>query len=64
MGWLQRTCSLDSVHEVDESDAASCVLTSFSLGQGQSQVEMASGPNEFNSVAGHFFFPLIQHFDR
>ncbi|NXE79430.1 TELO2 protein, partial [Cochlearius cochlearius] len=31
---------------------------------GQSQVEMASGPNEFNSVAGHFFFPLIQHFDR
>ncbi|NXS90837.1 TELO2 protein, partial [Jacana jacana] len=31
---------------------------------GQSQVEWASGPNEFNSVAGHFFFPLIQHFDR
>ncbi|NWW45059.1 TELO2 protein, partial [Pedionomus torquatus] len=31
---------------------------------GQSQVERASGPNEFNSVAGHFFFPLIQHFDR
>ncbi|KFV53998.1 Telomere length regulation protein TEL2, partial [Gavia stellata] len=31
---------------------------------GQSQVEVASGPNEFNSVAGHFFFPLIQHFDR
>ncbi|NXX60897.1 TELO2 protein, partial [Scopus umbretta] len=29
-----------------------------------SQVELASGPNEFNSVAGHFFFPLIQHFDR
>lgn len=25
---------------------------------------LASGPNEFNSVAGHFFFPLIQHFDR
>uniref|UniRef100_A0A8C4JFM5 Telomere length regulation protein TEL2 homolog n=1 Tax=Dromaius novaehollandiae TaxID=8790 RepID=A0A8C4JFM5_DRONO len=23
-----------------------------------------SGPNEFNSVAGHFFFPLIQKFDR
>ncbi|KAM5227324.1 telomere length regulation protein TEL2 homolog [Ctenodactylus gundi] len=21
-------------------------------------------PNEFNSVAGYFFFPLIQHFDR
>ncbi|NXY85050.1 TELO2 protein, partial [Alcedo cyanopectus] len=31
---------------------------------GQSQVEIASSPNEFNSVAGHFFFPLIQHFDR
>lgn len=25
---------------------------------------LASGPNEFSSVAGHFFFPLIQHFDR
>ncbi|XP_001915287.2 telomere length regulation protein TEL2 homolog [Equus przewalskii] len=24
----------------------------------------AAGPNEFNSVAGYFFFPLIQHFDR
>ncbi|NXD78037.1 TELO2 protein, partial [Halcyon senegalensis] len=31
---------------------------------GQSQVEVASSPNEFNSVAGHFFFPLIQNFDR
>ncbi|XP_010146306.1 PREDICTED: telomere length regulation protein TEL2 homolog, partial [Eurypyga helias] len=31
---------------------------------GQSQVKLASGPNEFNSVAGYFFFPLIQHFDR
>ncbi|NXT47011.1 TELO2 protein, partial [Pluvianellus socialis] len=31
---------------------------------GQSQVEPAPSPNEFNSVAGHFFFPLIQHFDR
>ncbi|NXH32364.1 TELO2 protein, partial [Myiagra hebetior] len=31
---------------------------------GQSHVELASRPNEFNSVAGHFFFPLIQHFDR
>uniref|UniRef100_A0A8C4UU68 Telomere length regulation protein TEL2 homolog n=1 Tax=Falco tinnunculus TaxID=100819 RepID=A0A8C4UU68_FALTI len=30
----------------------------------RSQVELASGPNEFSSVAGHFFFPLIQHFDR
>uniref|UniRef100_A0A672TL81 Telomere length regulation protein TEL2 homolog n=1 Tax=Strigops habroptila TaxID=2489341 RepID=A0A672TL81_STRHB len=29
-----------------------------------SQMELASGANEFNSVAGHFFFPLIQHFDR
>ncbi|NWH57900.1 TELO2 protein, partial [Geococcyx californianus] len=31
---------------------------------GQSQVELVSGPNKFSSVAGHFFFPLIQHFDR
>ncbi|KFP31280.1 Telomere length regulation protein TEL2, partial [Colius striatus] len=31
---------------------------------GQSQVEQTFSPNEFNSVAGHFFFPLIQHFDR
>ncbi|NXL80909.1 TELO2 protein, partial [Leptocoma aspasia] len=30
----------------------------------QSRVELASCPNEFNSVAGYFFFPLIQHFDR
>lgn len=36
----------------------------FSLGQGQSRVELASCPNEFNSIAGYFFFPLIQHFDR
>ncbi|NXK49045.1 TELO2 protein, partial [Chauna torquata] len=32
--------------------------------KGPSQVELAFGPNEFNSVAGHFFFPLIQNFDR
>lgn len=32
--------------------------------KGQSQVEQPSGPNEFNSLAGHFFFPLIQNFDR
>uniref|UniRef100_A0A8C8A8S0 Telomere length regulation protein TEL2 homolog n=1 Tax=Otus sunia TaxID=257818 RepID=A0A8C8A8S0_9STRI len=31
---------------------------------GRSQVEVAAVPNEFSSVAGHFFFPLIQHFDR
>ncbi|NXS62555.1 TELO2 protein, partial [Brachypteracias leptosomus] len=31
---------------------------------GQSQVELASSPNEFSSVAGHFFFPLLQQFDR
>ncbi|KFO71250.1 Telomere length regulation protein TEL2, partial [Cuculus canorus] len=31
---------------------------------GQSQVQLVSGPNEFNSIAGHFFFPLIQRFDR
>ncbi|NXF95396.1 TELO2 protein, partial [Eubucco bourcierii] len=34
------------------------------IATGQAQVELPSGPNEFNSVAGHFFFPLIQHFDR
>ncbi|NXT68143.1 TELO2 protein, partial [Chaetops frenatus] len=31
---------------------------------GQSHVEVASCPNKFNAIAGHFFFPLIQHFDR
>ncbi|NXM30045.1 TELO2 protein, partial [Oxyruncus cristatus] len=31
---------------------------------GQCHVEPASTPNQFSSVAGHFFFPLIQHFDR
>ncbi|XP_059717681.1 telomere length regulation protein TEL2 homolog isoform X2 [Haemorhous mexicanus] len=31
---------------------------------GQSRVELASCPNKFSSVAGYFFFPLIQHFDR
>ncbi|XP_064246296.1 telomere length regulation protein TEL2 homolog isoform X3 [Passer domesticus] len=31
---------------------------------GQSRLELTSCPNEFNSVAGYFFFPLIQHFDR
>nr|XP_031542967.1 LOW QUALITY PROTEIN: telomere length regulation protein TEL2 homolog [Vicugna pacos] len=30
-----------------------------SAGQGP-----AADPNKFNSVAGYFFFPLIQHFDR
>ncbi|NWI18713.1 TELO2 protein, partial [Crypturellus soui] len=32
--------------------------------KGRSQAEPDSGPNKFNSVAGHFFFPLIQNFDR
>ncbi|XP_027758535.1 telomere length regulation protein TEL2 homolog [Empidonax traillii] len=31
---------------------------------GQCLVEPASSPNQFSPVAGHFFFPLIQHFDR
>ncbi|XP_039588447.1 telomere length regulation protein TEL2 homolog isoform X2 [Passer montanus] len=31
---------------------------------GQCRLELTSCPNEFNSVAGYFFFPLIQHFDR
>ncbi|NWQ79669.1 TELO2 protein, partial [Columbina picui] len=30
---------------------------------GSSQGELTSSPNEFSFVAGHFFFPLIQHFD-
>uniref|UniRef100_A0A8C0GGJ6 Telomere length regulation protein TEL2 homolog n=1 Tax=Chelonoidis abingdonii TaxID=106734 RepID=A0A8C0GGJ6_CHEAB len=29
-----------------------------------SLVEPACGPNKFSSLAGHFFFPLIQNFDR
>ncbi|NWX88397.1 TELO2 protein, partial [Nothoprocta pentlandii] len=32
--------------------------------KGRSQAETDAGPNKFNSVAGHFFFPLIQNFDR
>ncbi|NXL86570.1 TELO2 protein, partial [Alectura lathami] len=32
--------------------------------KGQSQAELPAAPNEFSSVAGHFFFPLIQNFDR
>ncbi|KAM9210375.1 telomere length regulation protein TEL2 homolog isoform 1-T1 [Dugong dugon] len=32
--------------------------------KGPSKPDLACGPNEFNSVAGCFFFPLIQHFDR
>ncbi|NXK31289.1 TELO2 protein, partial [Piprites chloris] len=31
---------------------------------GRCHMEPASSPNQFSSVAGHFFFPLIQHFDR
>ncbi|XP_036053748.1 telomere length regulation protein TEL2 homolog isoform X2 [Onychomys torridus] len=29
-----------------------------------SRRELSGAPNEFNSVAGFFFFPLLQHFDR
>ncbi|KAK2503441.1 hypothetical protein MC885_013262 [Smutsia gigantea] len=32
--------------------------------QGSTRQGPATSPNEFNSVAGCFFFPLIQHFDR
>ncbi|XP_048188887.1 telomere length regulation protein TEL2 homolog [Perognathus longimembris pacificus] len=32
--------------------------------KGSSRQKLASGPNDFNSVAGCFFFPLIQRFDR
>ncbi|NXO95586.1 TELO2 protein, partial [Certhia brachydactyla] len=31
---------------------------------GQPCAKLASHPNKFSSVAGYFFFPLIQHFDR
>ncbi|NWS98622.1 TELO2 protein, partial [Mionectes macconnelli] len=31
---------------------------------GRCLVEAPSSPNQFSSVAGHFFFPLMQHFDR
>ncbi|XP_074867286.1 telomere length regulation protein TEL2 homolog isoform X2 [Carettochelys insculpta] len=34
------------------------------LTKGQSLVGAACGPNRFSSLAGHFFFPLIQSFDR
>uniref|UniRef100_A0A8C7A065 Telomere length regulation protein TEL2 homolog n=1 Tax=Nothoprocta perdicaria TaxID=30464 RepID=A0A8C7A065_NOTPE len=49
---------------VDERIKSKTRRLQFSLGQGQSQAETDAGPNEFNSVAGHFFFPLIQNFDR
>ncbi|XP_069859929.1 telomere length regulation protein TEL2 homolog [Dipodomys merriami] len=32
--------------------------------KGSSRQRLPSGPNDFNSVAGCFFFPLIQRFDR
>uniref|UniRef100_A0A8C3LQP0 Telomere length regulation protein TEL2 homolog n=1 Tax=Chrysolophus pictus TaxID=9089 RepID=A0A8C3LQP0_CHRPC len=49
---------------VDERIKSKTRRLYFSFGQGQSQVEQPSRPNEFNSLAGHFFFPLIQNFDR
>ncbi|XP_010817487.2 telomere length regulation protein TEL2 homolog isoform X3 [Bos taurus] len=32
--------------------------------QGSTGRAAAAGPNEFNAVAGYFFFPLLQRFDR
>lgn len=32
--------------------------------KGCPQRELSGVPNEFSSVAGYFFFPLLQHFDR
>uniref|UniRef100_A0A8C9AN03 Telomere length regulation protein TEL2 homolog n=1 Tax=Prolemur simus TaxID=1328070 RepID=A0A8C9AN03_PROSS len=32
--------------------------------KGTPRLVPTGGPNAFNSVAGYFFFPLIQHFDR
>ncbi|XP_003790820.2 telomere length regulation protein TEL2 homolog isoform X2 [Otolemur garnettii] len=34
------------------------------LSKGAPRMGAAGSPNGFNSVAGYFFFPLIQHFDR
>ncbi|KAF0881267.1 TELO2 protein, partial [Crocuta crocuta] len=34
------------------------------LSQGSVRRTQDAGPNQFNTVAGYFFFPLIQHFDR
>ena len=43
-----------------------CALCPVSMCVWQGSVGRAPavGPNEFNSVAGYFFFPLLQHFDR
>lgn len=32
--------------------------------QGSARQGPDAGPNKFSLVAGWFFFPLIQHFDR
>lgn len=32
--------------------------------QGSVRRTQDAAPNQFNTVAGSFFFPLIQHFDR
>ncbi|KAG9476839.1 hypothetical protein GDO78_002303 [Eleutherodactylus coqui] len=32
--------------------------------KGQASIAPASTPNRFHAVAGHFFFPLIQNYDR
>uniref|UniRef100_U3FF05 Telomere length regulation protein TEL2 homolog n=1 Tax=Callithrix jacchus TaxID=9483 RepID=U3FF05_CALJA len=34
------------------------------LSKGGPRERPAGSPNRFSSVAGHFFFPLLQHFDR
>nr|XP_025043976.1 telomere length regulation protein TEL2 homolog [Pelodiscus sinensis] len=34
------------------------------LAKGRCLAEPACGPNRFSSLAGHFFFPLLQGFDR
>ncbi|KAM3916290.1 telomere length regulation protein TEL2 homolog isoform 4-T4 [Leptodactylus fuscus] len=32
--------------------------------KGQTSTTVAAAPNRFHAVAGHFFFPLVQHYDR
>ncbi|XP_073219062.1 telomere length regulation protein TEL2 homolog isoform X3 [Lepidochelys kempii] len=51
--------SKNCLHPIQARDQ--CIIIK---GWGQSLVEPACGPNKFSSLAGHFFFPLIQNFDR
>ncbi|EHH60043.1 Protein clk-2-like protein [Macaca fascicularis] len=39
-------------------------VSAMCVWQGGPRQGPAGGPSRFSSVAGHFFFPLLQHFDR